>query len=120
MTPRHQAPTRTWKDRRAALKNLPPTFGLIWASAPTYAAMAVGFRVLSALMPLTALWLGKKIIDLIVAGAGHTQAGATQIWWLVAAEFLVAAAGALLSRGTDFCDGRIEESFAREVNLRVI
>lgn len=125
MTPRRENPQRTWKDRRSALKNLPPAFGLLWDSAPTYVACVTAFRVVIALMPVLALWIGKRIIDQIVAASQHAVPhqnvfGVPEIWWWVAAEFVVAAAGALLSRAIDFLDGRIGECFSREVNLRVM
>lgn len=120
----HPQQSRTWKDRRNALKNLPAAFGLIWNSAPTYVAIAIACRIAVALTPVLALWIGKRIIDLIVLSSQDRQTSPTsalpEVWWWVAAEFVVAALGALLSRAIDYYTGRIADTFSREVNLRVM
>jgi ATP-binding cassette, subfamily B, bacterial len=111
---------KPWRDRLAALKNLPPVLALLWRSGPVLVAAAVGFRVLVALLPLAALWIGKLIIDLVVDAARHPGPPPPRIWWLLAAEFAIAAAGSVLSRAIDYYDGRLGDRFSREVSLRVM
>jgi hypothetical protein len=48
-------------------------------------------RVASALIPLATLWVSKWIIDLVVAAIKHPGPIPDQIWWLLAAEFGLAA-----------------------------
>ena len=76
--------------------------------------------MLVALLPLAALWIGKLIIDLVVNAARHPGPPPPQIWWLLAAEFAIAAAGSVLSRAIDYCDGRLGDRFSSEVSLRVM
>src|SRR6185436_20315333 len=97
----------TWRDRLSALKNLPGTFVLMWRSAPTLVVASFAFRAIAAVLPVAALWVGKLIIDLIINTARTAGPAPRAIWWLLTAEFVIAAAGAMLGRAIAYCDGRI-------------
>ncbi|HEX5432383.1 MAG TPA: ABC transporter ATP-binding protein [Bryobacteraceae bacterium] len=113
----------------AALKNLPPVLVLVWQSAPKTVAAAIVFRFIIALLPVAGLWIGKLIIDLVtpyakassfIPSARHIGPPPEQLWILLAAEFGVAALGAILGRAIDYCDGRIADYFSAECSLRVM
>ncbi len=102
------------------MKNIPPVLGLIWQSGPALVLSALLLRAALALAPLASLWIGKLIIDILVA-AVRTHAPAPQrIWLYVAIEFLIAAVAGLTGRTIDYCDGRIADRFSRTVTLRVM
>jgi ATP-binding cassette, subfamily B, bacterial len=109
-----------WRDRLAALKNVPPVLRLVWKAAPKVVAAGLALRVVSALTPLAALAISKWIIDLVVAAVKHPGPLPQQIWFLLAGEFLVAALGNVLGRGIDYTDARLADEFTREVSLRVM
>lgn len=111
---------KAWKDRLAALKNIPPVLKLLWESSPRLVATGLVFRFVVALLPLAALAVGRLIIDLIVANTRQHGPLPREIWYLLAAEFLLAAVGSILGRAVDYCDGRIADQFAREVSIRVM
>jgi ATP-binding cassette subfamily B protein len=111
---------KAWRDRFAALKNIPPAIKLLWLSCPGLVAAATGLRLVVAVLPVTALWIVKLIIDLVVSTRQNAGAVPTEIWFLLAAEFVVAALGAILGRAIDYCDGRIADNFSREVSVRVM
>ena len=71
------------------------------------------FGSISALIPVTVLFVSKLIIDSIVAVMQGKHIADTNIWWLVGAEFLLAAAGTVIGRAIDYCDGRIADRFSR-------
>ncbi len=115
-----RAESKAWKDRLRAMKNIPPVLGLIWQSGPALVLSALLLRAALALAPLASLWIGKLIIDILVA-AVRTHAPAPQrIWLYVAIEFLIAAVAGLTGRTIDYCDGRIADRFSRTVTLRVM
>src|SRR5580700_6808521 len=111
---------KPWRDRLAALKNLPPALALLWQSGRKHVTLAIAFRFVVALLPLAALWIGKLIIDLVVNAVKHPGTIPHEVWFLLAAEFAVAAVGAILSRAIAYQDGRIADQFSREVSLRVM
>jgi len=111
---------KAWRDRLSALKNIPPVLKLLWDASPKLAASELTLRALVALLPLGTLYVGKLIIDLVVAEVKHPGPIPGEIWWLLAAEFVLAGLGGTLGRAIDYCDGRIADHFAREVTVRVM
>ena len=101
MKPGLEAQVRAWRERLRALKNLPPVVALLWNSGRALVATEVSLRFISALIPVTALWVSKLIIDAVVAASKGHQIPATRIWILLGAEFLLAAIGTLVGRGID-------------------
>src|SRR6476659_7870761 len=120
MKPGLSAQARAWRQRLRALKNLPPVLALLWNSGPLLVSLGTGFRVLSALIPVSVLFVSKLIIDSIVGVMQGKHIADTNIWWLVAAEFLLAAAGTVIGRAIDYCDGRLADQFSRNVSLRIM
>ncbi len=115
--PSHRA---AWRERLTALRNVPPVLRLIWDAAPSVVAAGLGLRIASALVPLAMLAVSKWIIDLVVAAVKHPGLLPGEIWILLAAEFLLAAANNILGRAIDYTDARIADEFTREVSLRVM
>src|ERR1700733_6914878 len=60
-TPPAQEVAPRWRERVAALKNMPPVFRMVWEAAPTVIVASLTCRVLVALIPLAAVD-GKKVI----------------------------------------------------------
>jgi ATP-binding cassette subfamily B protein len=99
---------------------VPPVLRLVWEAAPAAVASGIVLRVISALIPLAMLAVSKLIIDMIVAAVKYSTAFPSQMAWLLAAEFLLAAANQVLGRATDYTDARLADEFTREVSLRLI
>src|SRR5215472_6362841 len=110
----------SWRDRFAALRNVPPVLRLVWDAAPRVVAGGLALRVVSALIPLAVLAVSKWIINLVVAQVKHPGPLPYEIWLLLALEFLLAAANNLLGRAIDYTDARLADEFTREVSLRVM
>ncbi len=110
----------SWKERVTSLRNVPPVLRLVWDAAPAAVASGIVLRVFSALIPLAMLAISRLIIDMIVAAVKHSGSFPPQMAWLLGAEFLLAAANQVLSRGTDYTDARLADEFTREVSLRLI
>src|SRR6185295_16526790 len=106
MKPGLPAPARSWPDRLRALKNLPPVLFLLWSSGPVLVSISTALRVFTALLPVTVLFVSKLLIDSIVARIQGRQIADSYIWWLAGAEFFLAAAGTIIGRVIDYCDGR--------------
>ena len=59
-----------FKERVIALRLIPRFLGMVWRAQPVYGAAIVSFRVLLAFSPVVQLWIGKLIIDGILANIG--------------------------------------------------
>src|ERR1700694_5389110 len=90
-----------WRDRFAALRNVPPVLRLVWNAAPKVVASGLILRMISALLPVAALAISKLIIDLVVAPVKTPGPFPNQVWFLLGAEFMLAALGNVLGRAID-------------------
>jgi ATP-binding cassette subfamily B protein len=121
MTATSEAQPGTWRHRVRALQNIPFVLRIVWESAPRLLSAGLLVRVIIAVLPVAALWISKLIIDfVVVAATRHSAPVSNRIWWLLAAEFAIAGAGAVLSRAVWYLEARVADEFSRDVSLRVM
>jgi ATP-binding cassette subfamily B protein len=108
----------SWNKRLAALRNVPPVLRLVWDAAPKVVGTGIALRLVSALIPLAILGVTKSIISILESK--HTGTIPVQMWWLLGAEFVLAASNLVLGRAIDYTDARLADEFTREVSLRLI
>src|SRR5919199_6539070 len=110
----HANPTDTkeeisWRERFAALGNLPAFFKLVWETSPGLFLGNALLRLIRAAIPAATLYIGKLIIDQVVAltktGGAAGSADLNHLWWLVAAEFGLAILSTALGRAVSLMDG---------------
>lgn len=116
--------------RWAALKNIPPFLVMVWRASPALTLAMVALRLMRALMPVAMLWVGKLIIDQVVAlsaaGGPDTLAG----WWdsglahpliaLVALELALAVAQDVLGRLVAYVDALLQEKLVIDISIRLM
>lgn len=111
----------SWRERFAALGNLPAFFRLVWAVSPGLFLGNAFLRLIRAAIPATTLYIGKLIIDEVVRlnklpGTGDTD----YLWWLVAAEFGLAILSTALARAVALMDGLLGDLFANRTSIRLM
>src|SRR5690242_13121019 len=109
----------SWQERIRALHNVPPLLGIVWNSGPAVVSAGLTGRLLGALMPLAMLAVSKRILDGVQAHFSGRPLPAN-FWYLVAAEFGLAALGSILGRGTAYFDALLADRFTRYVSVRVM
>ena len=109
-----------WRQRMAALRNVPPVLKIVWQSGPAVVAFGLIFRLGASLLPLGLLWITKLIIDGVVHAVSTHQAVSRHFWELVAAEFALALISSVLARGIDFLDTLLAERYTRHVSIQVM
>lgn len=125
------APTRTLRERFGALRNLRPFLAQIWQTSPGLTLATLGLRLLRALLPVLMLYVGKLIIDEVVAiaqpagSAGHLadawRSGLLDhLLLLVALEFALAIASDLLGRAVTLVDSLLSELFVNAASVRLM
>src|SRR4051794_25783857 len=108
-----------WRERLRASRNIPPLLKIVWESGRAVVAGDVCLRVIAALVPISMLAVSKQILDAIQAKfSGHALP--VHFWWLVGAEFALAAGGAVLGRAVGFFDALLADRFTRHVSVRVM
>ena len=65
----------TWGERLAALKHVPPLVRLVFQTHRGYTVSILLLRVIRSFIPVAVLWIGKLIIDAVIAGVATVRAG---------------------------------------------
>ena len=108
----HAFPSRAApKDTASFLSRLtgsfshtPRTIGLVWRSTPRGLVTVAALVVISAVLPVTVAWVGKVIVDAVVAAHGSTgalhEAAVAKVWHWVLIELGLVAGIGLVERAT--------------------
>ena len=114
----------TWRERLAAMRHLPRLLRLVWQTQPAYVVGVLLLRLVGAIIPLGVLWVGKLIVDEVVARIAAYQATGNVEWerlgWLLAAEFGIALVGAAASRAGALLESLLGDLFANETSVRLM
>ena len=124
-------PPASLSARLGALRNLPPFLKLIWRTSPGFTAATLALRMVRALLPVVTLYVGKLIVDEVVALAQARGAlSGLQQWidsgrldhlgWLLAAEFGLAVLADILGRVVSLIDGLLAERFSISTSVRLM
>lgn len=112
--------TQGWRERAAALRNITPVLKMVWGAGPLLVTSGLVCRAVAATVPVAMLYVSKLIIDTVVDTVSSAAAPPVSIWWLLGAEFALAAAGSVLGRTIDYCDARLADEFTRHISVRVM
>src|ERR1700712_4781741 len=129
--PRQITPPQTWKERFAALKNVPPFLKLIWDTSHTLTITTLLFRVIRAVLPVLTLYVGKLIIDEVIHLTGATNNPATWHDWvesgrlhritiLVLSEFTLAIVADVLARVVAVTDALLARQCSNATSIRLM
>ncbi len=105
--------------RLRALQHIPSLMGIVWHSGPPVICGILTFRLMAALIPLAMLTVSKKILDAVQSHYAGAPL-APHFWWLVWAEFALAAFGAIAGRTIGYFDSLLADRFTRHVSLMVL
>src|SRR4051794_34022878 len=108
-----------WQERIRALRNIPPLLSIVWHAGPGVVSAGMASRLLAAALPLTMLSISKRIFDAVQSHFAG-QPLPTSFWWLVGAEFALAAIGSMLGRSIGYFDALLADRFTRYVSVRVM
>jgi ATP-binding cassette subfamily B protein len=111
---------QAWKDRFAALRDLPQLWQLLSYAAPAAVYGTIFFRLLGGLSPLAMLYAAKQVIDIIAPAARGQGINHDELWFWVAVEFGLAAVSQVIGRLVDFLDTVIADRFSHSVGLKIM
>ena len=122
---------RTMRERFGALRNLPAFLRLVWRTSPALTTGTLALRLLRAVLPVVTLYVGKLIIDEVVARALMPGAPTTlgdwyasglldRLLWLLGAEFGLAVLSDVLGRLVSLLDALLSERFANTTSVRLM
>jgi ATP-binding cassette subfamily B protein len=119
------------KERVGALKNLRPFAVMVWRTSPQLMAASLALRLVRALLPVVTLFIGKLIIDDVVALVQTPQKPETFSQWLnsgllnwlglfLIAEFALAVLADILGRIVSLVDSLLSERVSNSSSVRLM
>lgn len=109
----------TWRERFAALSNVPPLIKLVWQTHRGFTSAMILLRLIQAAVPVATLWVGKLIIDTIVASLSSSP-DYRRLWELVALEIAIVVAGELLARASSLVESLLGDLFSHQISVRLM
>jgi len=109
-----------WRDRLAALRNVPAVLRFVWESGRSVVILGLVARIIASLLPPALFWVSKLIIDTIFQIVTTHQPISARLWWLVAAEFAIAVTIGLVGRLIDYLDALLSGKYTNHVSVRVM
>lgn len=110
----------SFKQRVNALKNLPEFFRLVWQTSPGLMLTNLLLRIIRSATPLALLFVGKLIIDQVVLISKTPQHDLSQLWKLIAMEFILAISSDLLSRAITLIDSLLGDLFSKYTSIQIL
>src|SRR6266496_2468757 len=119
-----ESPSPTWGQRLAALKHVPPLVRLVFETHRGYTAAILALRAVRSFIPVAVLWVGKLIIDGVIAAGAAAKAGGAPDWWhlagLVGLELGIAVVGEGLARLSALLESLLGDLFANRLSVRLM
>src|SRR5271163_492449 len=125
------ANSRSLKERVGALGNLWPFLAMVWRTSPQLTVASLLLRLLRALLPVVALYIGKLIIDdVVLLVEAPDKPGTLQQWLesgllnrlglLLLAEFALAVMTDVLGRVVSLVDSLLSERVSNASSVRLM
>jgi ATP-binding cassette subfamily B protein len=114
----------SWSERLQALKYVPPLLKLVFQTHRGYTAGILALRAVRSFIPLAVLWIGKLIIDGVIAAVQTRSAGGQVDWWhlggLVVLELAIAVGGEGLARLSSLLESLLGDLFSNRISVRLM
>jgi ATP-binding cassette, subfamily B, bacterial len=119
------------RERVGGLRHLPSLFRLVWEASPALTLTSLGLRCFRAALPVLMLYVGKLIIDEVVAQSQQPSPGASLGDWIASGrlhlvggllliEFALAVLSDLLGRASSLVDGLLSELYSNLASVRLM
>lgn len=108
-----------WRERIAALRYVPPLIKLVWRTHRGYTTAMIALRLVRAFIPVATLWIGKLIIDAVIA-MREAQPDFAYLWKLVAIEIAVVLVGEMLARVSSLIESLLGDLFSNYTSVRLM
>jgi len=117
--PRPDDESVTWKERLEALRYVPALFRLIWGTHRGYTAAMVVLRIVRAFVPVVTFWVGKLILDSVIA-AKAGNGSLTQVWRYLVLELGIVLVGEILARASSLIESLLGDLFSNAMSVQLM
>ena len=109
----------TLHQRFAALRYVPPLIKLVWETHRGYTTAMALLRLMRAGIPVVTLWIGKLIIDAVIASR-ESSPDFPRLWKLVALEIIIVTANDVLARASSLVESLLGDLFSNHTSVRLM
>jgi len=109
----------SFRERLDALRYVPQLLRLVWGTHRGFTVAMVILRLVRAFVPIASLWIGKLIIDGVVA-AQRSGASWRSIGSLIAIEVAIVVVGELLARASSLVESMLGDRFSNRISVRLM
>ncbi|HEX2095455.1 MAG TPA: ABC transporter ATP-binding protein [Longimicrobiaceae bacterium] len=102
------------------MRNLPPFLRMVWRTHRGYALGIAALRLVRAFVPVATLWVGKMIVDVVVASTRAGEADWRRLGELVLLEFGVVALGEVAARTGTLLESLLGDLFSNRMSVRLM
>ncbi|MDN4163903.1 ABC transporter ATP-binding protein [Cytophagales bacterium LB-30] len=106
-------------EKYRAFKNLPPFLVMIWRTHPWMAAANVGLRGIKSVIPVSQLYLGKLIVDEVLA-LTQSEGDLNRLYLWVGLELGITIISDLLARLITLTDSLLGDLFANKTSVQLM
>jgi len=115
---------KQFREQLKSLKYVPALFKLIWQTNKGYMVVNISLRVLRSATPVMLLFIGKQIIDTVVAALKsneptHILENAT-LWHYILIELGIVFVSEILGRGIALSESLLGDLFANQTSLEIM
>jgi ATP-binding cassette subfamily B protein len=108
-----------WRARVAALRYVPSLVKLVWQTHRGYTLTMIALRLVRAFIPVATLWIGKLIIDTVVA-MRESRPDLPRLWKLVGIEISIVLVGEVLARASLLVESLLGDLFSNYTSVRLM
>src|SRR5215217_4327295 len=123
--------SRSLRERVGAFRHLPSLFRLVWQASSALTAASLGLRLTRSVLPILVLYVGKLIIDEVVAQTQLPSQGENLSDWiesgrldtlggLLLLELVLAIVADLLGRASSLVDSLLSERYSNFASVRLM
>ncbi len=112
-----------WQDIRTAFRNIPRSFQLAWEAHRTATIGMAVVTLFAAALPASQAWVGKLIVDTVVAGITNGQPasdGLRQALPFLVIEFVLITIGAILGQSRILLEHILNAHLGHAINTSII
>lgn len=114
-----EAEQASWAERRAALRQVPRLVAMVWETHRGYAVTMVLLRIARAFIPVATFWIGKLIIDGVIAARAGNGTLAF-LWRYIIIELVIVASGEVMARISALIESLLSDLFSNKMSVRLM
>lgn len=109
------------KDQFKALQNLPRFLRMVWETNRGMTVTNIVLRIIKGAIPLAMLYVGKEIIDEVIALMPSGEGGdMNYLWLMVGIELGLAVLSDIINRGITLFDSLLGDLFSNHISVQLI